>query len=244
MTSTVAHQPALQTGGIVILDYGSQYTQIIARRVREQNVYAEILPWDADLSRVNALAPRGLILSGGPSSVYDPGAPTLPGYMLDRNIPILGICYGMQALTHALGGTVAGAQHREYGPATLEIKHGQGSTLFDGLPDSINVWMSHGDRIEALPAGWTSLGHSHNSPYAAMGDEARRRYGVQFHPEVAHTPLGAQILRNFVLTICGCEPRWTPASIIEESIHRLSPAESVSKTSMLRSCRGMLTCPA
>ncbi len=218
MAATDSYRPALHTGGIVILDYGSQYTQLIARRVREQNVYAEILPWNVEPSRVMALEPRGLILSGGPSSVYDPGAPTLPRYVLDRAKPVLGICYGMQALTQALGGTVAGAQHREYGPAALNIDNRRHSALFEGLPGTIQVWMSHGDRIEMLPRGWTSLAQSANSPYAAMGDETAHRYGVQFHPEVAHTPLGAQILRNFVLNVCGCEPRWTPASIIGESI--------------------------
>jgi GMP synthase (glutamine-hydrolysing) len=154
MTSIPKRQPALHTGGIVILDYGSQYTQLIARRVREQNVYAEILPWNADAARIAELEPRGLILSGGPSSVYDPGAPTLPRHVLDTGKPILGICYGMQVLTHALGGSVAGAQKREYGHATLDLNHGDASALFEGLPDTIHAWMSHGDRIEALPTGW------------------------------------------------------------------------------------------
>ncbi len=208
-------QPLLHTGGIAVLDYGSQYSQLIARRVREQGVYAELFPWDADPAEVMALEPRGLILSGGPNSVYDVNAPTLPGYVLASGLPVLGICYGMQLLTHALGGTVAGAQAREYGPASVQLGP---SLLFQNLPETIDVWMSHGDRIDALPAGWHSLAHSTNSPYAAMGDEGHCYYGVQFHPEVSHTPLGAFILRNFVLNMCGCEPRWTAASIIDESI--------------------------
>jgi GMP synthase (glutamine-hydrolysing) len=213
--TTTMTQPQLHAGGIAILDYGSQYTQLIARRVREQKVYAEIFPWNAPADQVMALEPRGIILSGGPNSVYDQGAPWLPRYILDSGLPVLGICYGMQVLTHALGGTVAGAQHREYGPARVEVGT---SPLFEGLPAAIDVWMSHGDRIEGLPGGWCVLAKSANSPFAAMGDENARRYGVQFHPEVAHTPLGSAILRNFVLNICGCEPRWTPASIIEESV--------------------------
>ncbi|MCC7446525.1 MAG: glutamine-hydrolyzing GMP synthase [Anaerolineae bacterium] len=206
------------SGGIAILDYGSQYTQLIARRVREQGVYAEIFPWDAPPDQVLALEPKGLILSGGPNSVYEPGAPTLPSYVLDSAKPILGICYGMQALTHALGGVVAGSRAREYGPASVQTTH---TRLFDSLPAAIDVWMSHGDRIETLPVGWQPLAQSPNSPYAAMGDEAHHRYGVQFHPEVSHTPLGATILRNFALTICGCDPNWTPASIIDDSVERI-----------------------
>src|SRR5215831_12061487 len=216
-TEAPANVAALHTGGIVILDYGAQYSQLIARRVREQGVYAEILPWDVDAARVSALAPRGYILSGGPNSVYDVGAPTLPPYVLVSGLPVLGICYGMQLLTHALGGKVVGAQAREFGPATVSL-NGSKTRLFAELPPSIDVWMSHGDRVEALPPGWQPLAHTGNSPLAAMGDESRSRYGVQFHPEVSHTPLGATILSNFALRICCCEPRWTPASIIDESV--------------------------
>jgi GMP synthase (glutamine-hydrolysing) len=214
-------QPQLHTGGIAILDFGSQYTQLIARRVREQNVYAEIFPWNADAAQVMALEPRGFILSGGPNSIYDVGAPTLRHYVLDSGLPVLGICYGMQALTQALGGRVAGAQKREYGPATVRIGKSPPSPLFEGLPETLDVWMSHGDRIEALPPGWQVLAQSANSPFAAMGDESDHRYGVQFHPEVAHTPRGMTILRNFVRSICRCEPRWTPASIIGESVEAI-----------------------
>jgi GMP synthase (glutamine-hydrolysing) len=210
-------QMNLHTGGIAILDYGSQVTQLIARRVRDQHVYAEIFPWDTPAERVLAGAPRGLILSGGPNSVYDIGAPTLPPYVIESGLPVLGICYGMQLLTHALGGTVAAASEREFGHASVTID-AQDSVLFAGLPGTINVWMSHGDRIEQLPANWQPLAQSANSPYAAMGDKASHRYGVQFHPEVAHTPLGSALIANFVLNVCQCEANWTPASIIDESI--------------------------
>ncbi len=207
---------SVPTGGIVILDYGSQYTQLIARRVREQGVYAEIFPWDVDPARVAALKPAGIILSGGPNSVYDPGAPNLPSYATAG--PVLGICYGMQLLTRALGGTVANAAAHEYGPGHVTL---EASPLFEGLPPAIDAWMSHGDRIEALPAGMRAIGRSENSPFAAMSDEARCMYAVQFHPEVAHTPLGTQILRNFIFNICGCELTWNSGSIIEDSIARL-----------------------
>ena len=205
----------IHSGGIAILDYGSQYSQLIARRVREQGVYAELFPWNADPAQVKAFKPRGYILSGGPCSVYDADAPTLPSYVLDSKIPVLGICYGMQLLTHALGGKVALAQAREYGPAHVEIGE---SGLFNGLPSEIDVWMSHADRIEALPPGWQSLARSTNSPLAAMGDETRHIYGVQFHPEVAHTPLGWMILRSYVFNVCGCIPTWTPASMVDECV--------------------------
>ncbi|MHB8628158.1 MAG: glutamine-hydrolyzing GMP synthase [Aggregatilineales bacterium] len=203
-------------GGIAVLDYGSQYTQLIARRVRELGVYAELLPWDVDAARVRALQPAGIILSGGPNSVYDPGSPTLPGYTADY--PTLGICYGMQLLTQARGGSVAHAAHREYGPAHVQIDP---CALFAGLPPELNVWMSHGDRIESLPRGTRSVGRSVNSPYAAFADESRKQYAVQFHPEVVHTPLGTEILRNFVFGICGCTANWTAGSIIDDLVRRI-----------------------
>jgi GMP synthase (glutamine-hydrolysing) len=215
----MAKQPTRHNGGIAILDYGSQYTQLIARRVREQGVYAEIFPWDSSEAQIMAVAPRGLVLSGGPNSVYDQGAPTLPRYVLTCGLPVLGICYGMQLLAQASGGLVAGAQSREYGPAKVSFEPGESSGgLFAALPAEIDVWMSHGDRIEGLPTGWQTLARSDNSPHAAMGSLAQRRYGVQFHPEVSHTPRGGTILNNFALRICGCKPDWTPASIIEESV--------------------------
>jgi GMP synthase (glutamine-hydrolysing) len=207
------------TGGIAILDYGSQTTQLIARRLRDQGVYAEIHPWDASESQVMAAAPRGIILSGGPASVYDAGAPTLPEYVLRCELPVLGICYGMQLLAQALGGRVAGAHAREYGEARIRLEPAaRAGALFGSLPESIDAWMSHADRIEVLPDGWGTLGVSDNSPHAAMGDPDRRRYGVQFHPEVQHTPLGPDILRNFAVGVCGCAADWTPAAIISETV--------------------------
>ena len=170
---------------LVILDFGSQYTQLIARRVRELQVYCEIFPWDADQQAIQAIQPKGYILSGGPTSVYDEGAPAIPGFVLDSGLPILGICYGMQALTQALGGVVASSQAREYGLAQIDV-------VADNplLKNSQQVWMSHGDRIETPPPGFVVLARSSNSPTAAMGDLAKQRYGVQFHPEVHHTPGG------------------------------------------------------
>jgi GMP synthase (glutamine-hydrolysing) len=206
-------------GGIAILDFGSQYTQLIARRVREQGVYAEVFPFDADPDKVNRHEPRGVILSGGPNSVYEPGAPQLPKHVLTRQYPVLGVCYGMQALTHALGGVVAPSQEREFGPAHITKTHD--NPLLGDLPAMLAVWMSHGDRIEQPPPGFESLAASENSPFAAMGDLARGLYGVQFHPEVAHTPMGAQILRNFLFNVCGCEAKWSPTSFIEEAIARI-----------------------
>jgi len=202
---------------IAILDFGSQYAQLIARRVRETQVYCELFAWDTPAERVLALSPKGFILSGGPASVYDPGAPQLPAYVLNSQLPVLGICYGMQALTHALGGRVAASQRREYGPAQVETT--QTNPL---LPAGTQpVWMSHGDRIESAPPGFIALARSDHSPIAAMGDLERGYYGVQFHPEVHHTPGGMEMLRRFVLEICQAIPDWTPTSIIAESVGRI-----------------------
>lgn len=206
----------LRQGGIAILDFGSQYTQLIARRVREQGVYAEVFAHDADPALVNRHQPRGYILSGGPNSVYAPDAPQIPPYILRSGAAVLGVCYGMHALTHTLGGVVASAPEREYGQAT--ITHMLRSPLFDGLAPTLQVWMSHGDRTEHLPGGFVPLAQSENSPYAAIGDVERRLYGVQFHPEVAHTPQGAQIIRNFLFNICGCEPRWSASAFIDDAV--------------------------
>ncbi len=202
---------------IAILDFGSQTAQLIARRVREARVYSELFPWDAPPERVLALRPKGFILSGGPASVYDPGAPQVPAYVLESGLPVLGICYGMQALTHALGGKVAAAHKREYGHARLQI-------LVDNPllpPDTGQVWMSHGDRIETPPPGFIPLARTDNAPIAALGDLAAARFGVQFHPEVRHTPAGAEIIRRFVVDICAASPDWTPESIIEQSVARV-----------------------
>jgi GMP synthase (glutamine-hydrolysing) len=205
------------TDAIAILDFGSQYAQLIARRVREVQVYCELFPWNAPASQVEALSPKGYILSGGPASVYEDGAPNIPAYVLESERPVLGICYGMQALTHALGGQVAASSEREYGPAELEV--------FAANPLIPNgrqpVWMSHGDRIETPPRGFQVLGRSDNSPVALMGDPGRGYFGLQFHPEVHHTPGGREILRRFVIDICQARPDWTPESIIAESVGRV-----------------------
>jgi GMP synthase (glutamine-hydrolysing) len=202
---------------IAVLDFGSQYAQLIARRVREAQVYCELFPWDADSAKVMGIQPRGFILSGGPASVYAPGAPFIQAYILTSGLPILGICYGMQALTQALGGQVDPSSEREFGPATVQPI--LSNALLPKRP--MPVWMSHGDRLTHLAAGFSSLASSDNSPYAAIGDESRHYYGVQFHPEVRHTPDGPEILRHFVVDICTAKPDWTPASIIDESIKRI-----------------------
>lgn len=204
---------------ILVLDYGSQYTQLIARRVRELRVYAEILPWNAPAEKILALAPRGIILSGGPNSVYDEGAPTLPEYVLDLKVPVLGICYGMQLLTQALGGTVIPGTKREYGPAEVTVD--TTSPLFAGLPAALPVWMSHGDRVETPPPGFAVMGHSSSGLLAAIGDPERRLYGLQFHPEVAHTPQGKPILQHFIFDLCGCTGTWTPEAFIEATVQRI-----------------------
>ena len=204
------------SNSIAILDFGSQYAQIIARRVREAQVYCELFPWDASMEKVLAIQPKGFILSGGPRSVYEEGAPYIQDYIFKTGLPILGICYGMQALTYALGGQVDPSARREYGPA--EIQPLTSESLVSGLSQ---VWMSHGDRITKLPEGFIALAGSGNSPFAAMGDMARKYFGVQFHPEVHHTPNGQKLLQRFVLDICGVKPTWTPASIIEESVERI-----------------------
>ncbi len=219
-TAVDAQHSELREGGIAILDFGSQYTQLIARRVREQGVYAEVFPCEADVGKVNTHHPQGYILSGGPNSIYEEGAPQMPAYVLNSGLPVLGICYGMQALTHALGGVVAGSQHKEFGLARITHKAGA-HPLFNGIPDETDVWMSHGDRIEQPPRGFEPLAHSANSPYAAMGDVERGLYGVQFHVEVRHTPQGAQILRNFIFDICHCEAKWSAAAFIDDAVSRI-----------------------
>ena len=206
---------------IAILDFGSQYAQIIARRVREAQVYCELFPWDAPQEKIMSIQPKGFILSGGPRSVYEEGAPTIQRFILDSGLPILGICYGMQALTHALGGQVDSSAQREYGPAEIELLHGRGEVTPPLLEQLSRVWMSHGDRITHMPEGFTALARSGHSPFAAMGDMRRKYFGVQFHPEVHHTPNGAQLLQYFAVDICGIKPEWTPASIIEEAVTRI-----------------------
>jgi GMP synthase (glutamine-hydrolysing) len=204
---------------VAILDFGSQYTQLIARRVREAHVYCELFPWDTPAEDVLALEPRGFILSGGPASVYAPDAPHLPAYVLEQRLPVLGICYGMQLLAYHLGGHVARAEKREYGPAEIQFV-GPGNLLFGNLKSqisSLDVWMSHGDSIAAPPPGFEVLARSANSPVAAMGDLGRGLYGLQFHPEVVHTNRGEEILRGFAVDVCGCAPDWTSAAFIERA---------------------------
>jgi GMP synthase (glutamine-hydrolysing) len=204
------------TDSIAILDFGSQYAQLIARRVREAHTYCELFPWDAPKEKVLGLEPKGFILSGGPMSVYAEGAPTLPEYVLESGLPVLGLCYGMQLMAHRLGGEVAQSAEREYGLAEIE-------PLIPGtMLDSINkVWMSHGDRITRLPEGFTALARSANSPIAAMGDFRRKYFAMQFHPEVRHTPNGEKLLQHFAADICGCKADWTPEAIIETSVERV-----------------------
>jgi len=202
--------------GIAILDFGSQYTQLITRRVREAHVYCELFPWNAPPEEVLEFEPRGFILSGGPANVYAAGAPQLPDYVLAQSVPVLGICYGMQLLAHRLGGRVAPAARREYGPAEVTLT--TNVPLLSSLSSDPRVWMSHGDRIEALPPGFEVLARSANSPVAAMGDLARGLYGLQFHPEVVHTARGWEILRCFAVEACGCTPDWTPAAFIEQAV--------------------------
>lgn len=203
---------------ILILDFGSQYTQLIARRVREAQVYCEIHPFNFSLQKIKEFSPQGIILSGGPATVYDGDAPLADRRILDLGLPVLGICYGMQYLTHVLGGLVARADNREYGSATITIR--DYGDLFSGLGESEEeiVWMSHGDRIDTMPEGFTVLASSKNSPVAAMKDSSRRFFGVQFHPEVAHTPRGVKILKNFLFRVCGCQPSWTMASFAKQTI--------------------------
>lgn len=201
---------------IAVIDFGSQYSQLIARRVRECRVYSELVPFDISLADLKRLNPRGLILSGGPASVYEPGAPQLRPEVLSAGWPILGICYGMQLLAHQLGGRVGVASQREYGPARLQLA-AEDAALFAGLGPQLDVWMSHADRIEELPPGFRVLAHTPNAPIAAMGDPERHLYGLQFHPEVVHTPKGKQIIENFA-RVCGCRQTWTPASFIEDAV--------------------------
>lgn len=196
--------------------------------MREAHVYCVLAPWHAHGDDILALEPCGFILSGGPSSVYEKEAPQLPSYVLESGLPILGICYGMQLLAHCLGGRVARSAHREYGPATLTVDalgnslfrdwESENGTHFRVEGDPRQVWMSHGDRVERLPKGFVSLAHTENSAHAAAADLGRRYYALQFHPEVAHTPQGATLLRSFALDVCGCRPDWTPESFIERQV--------------------------
>ena len=204
---------------ILILDFGSQYTQVIARRVRECQVYSEIVAFNISAEDAAALAPKGIILSGGPASVYDERAPHPDPKIFSLGIPVLGICYGMQLMAHHLGGQVEFSDRREYGAAMLHIS--KGSKLFDGVGEQIDIWCSHGDKVTAMPPAFRSAAHTENAPFAAMEDRARNLYALQFHPEVAHTPRGKEIIQNFVFHICGCAMDWTMGSFIDEACERV-----------------------
>lgn len=207
---------------IIILDFGSQYTQLIARRVRECGIYSEIHPFNISLEKISSLSPKGIILSGGPSSVYENNAPRCDPNIFNMGIPTLGICYGMQLIAQSLGGKVSHSEKREYGNARLSIN--RKTKLFNKIEkkgDSISVWMSHGDKIERLPEGFYVLAHSENTPIAAIEDPRRKIYGLQFHPEVVHTQIGKRIIKNFLFEICNCKRKWTMKSFLEDTLENL-----------------------
>src|SRR5216683_1926102 len=205
---------------IVILDFGSQYTQVIARRIRECNVYSTILRYDTPAKKIAALEPSGLILSGGPASVYAQDAPLPDKGIFKLGIPVLGICYGVQILAHFLGGKVEPGQKREFGKGTLTVRD-TSCPLFKDLPDTLQVWNSHGDKLTRLPKGFVSLATTDNSDYAAIENRAANFYGLQFHPEVVHTPRGREIYRNFVHGVCGCGKDWTMHNYLEKAVEEI-----------------------
>ncbi|MBW8190856.1 glutamine-hydrolyzing GMP synthase [Neiella marina] len=212
---------------ILILDFGSQYTQLIARRIRELGVYCELWAWDVTEQDIRDFNPQGIILSGGPESVTEAGSPRAPEYVFNAGVPVLGICYGMQTMAHQLGGSVQGSDHREFGYAQVELI--AKCALFDSIEDHVgdngngllDVWMSHGDKVASIPEGFSTIAQTASCPYAAMADEQRHFYGVQFHPEVTHTRQGMRVLEHFVIQICQCEKLWTSASIIENAIETI-----------------------
>src|SRR6266568_1663966 len=204
---------------ILILDFGSQYTQVIARRIRECQVYSEIVRFDLSADEISAMRPNGIILSGGPASVYDKGAPQIDLEIFTLGLPILGICYGMQLMAYHLGGEVEFSDRREYGAGMLHVT--ERTPLFDGLSEQIDIWNSHGDRLTALPAGFHAIAKTENSAFAAIENPEKKLYALQFHPEVSHTPRGKEILQNFVYHICHCSMDWTMGSFIEEACERV-----------------------
>ncbi|QDP00395.1 glutamine-hydrolyzing GMP synthase [Thalassotalea sp. PS06] len=212
---------------ILILDFGSQYTQLIARRVREIGVYCELWAWDVTEEQIREFNPSGIILAGGPESVTEANSPRAPEYVFNANVPVLGICYGMQTMAEQLGGSVESSEHKEFGYAAVEII--KESSLFKLIEDSIgangnallDVWMSHGDKVSDIPEGFTTIAQTPSCKYAAMANEDKQFYGVQFHPEVTHTKQGKRILEHFVIDICHCEKLWTPSSIIEDAIDKM-----------------------
>ncbi|MFQ1895485.1 glutamine-hydrolyzing GMP synthase [Aeromonas veronii] len=216
---------------ILILDFGSQYTQLIARRVREIGVYCELWAWDVTEEQIREFNPSGIILSGGPESVTEAGSPRAPEYVFNAGVPVFGICYGMQTMAEQLGGKVQSSTEREFGYAKVEVlgEAGKSSALLRNIEDAIadngnallDVWMSHGDKVTTIPADFTTIAQTPTCPHAAMANEAKRFYGVQFHPEVTHTRQGARMLEHFVKDICGCECHWTPATIIDDAVARI-----------------------
>jgi GMP synthase (glutamine-hydrolysing) len=216
---------------VLILDFGAQYTQLIARRIREQRVYCEIHPCTVTFEQVRAMAPRAIVLSGGPASVYEDGAPTIDPRVFELGIPVLGICYGMQLVAHLLGGKVERASAREYGQARVVVERPEGIFHRFAKREALEVWMSHGDRVTALPPGFQTIGVSGNTPFCAVGNASRRIYGVQFHPEVVHTPRGADVLASFVFDVAGLSPTWTPGAFTEEAMalvrSRVAPDDHV-----------------
>jgi GMP synthase (glutamine-hydrolysing) len=206
---------------VLILDFGAQYTQLIARRIREQHVYCEIHPCTLPFERIQQMQPKAIVLSGGPASTLDTDSPTVHPGVFELGVPVLGICYGMQLTCRLLGGKVEKAEHREYGPAVVEIDHGEG--VFSAFPagSKTNVWMSHGDRVISLPPGFVTLAHSDSSPFAAVAHLQRKIYGVQFHPEVVHTDRGEDILGSFLFDVAGLKPSWTSRSFIQDAVERI-----------------------
>ena len=204
---------------ILVVDFGSQYSMLIARRIRELEVYCEVISSSKTIEEIRDMNPRGVILSGGPASVYDTSAPATDIELLKSNLPVLGICYGMQLMAYQLGGRVNPSKTHEYGKSYLKINNNT-SLLFDGIPEQIDVWMSHGDKVETLPPDFEAIGLSMNSPYAAMAN-SNKKYGIQFHPEVVHTPMGKDILANFLFKICEAEKNWTPAQFVETTVNQI-----------------------
>src|SRR3954468_1606983 len=215
----IAFRPPVTHQTIVVLDFGSQFTQLIARRLRELSVYSEILPFNTPIAEIRARKPIGIVLSGGPRSVSEASAPRCDAAVFDAAVPVLGICYGMQLMTDALGGEVAPAPQREFGHATIRIA--ADAPLLASVPSELRVWASHGDFVKAAPAGFAVTATSANAPVAAMADEDRRLYALLFHPEVAHTDRGVEIMRNFAFDICGCTGDGTMASFVQETVDKI-----------------------
>ena len=209
----------MKSSHIAIFDYGSQYTRLIARRVREMRVYSEVVPFTTRAADLRGNMPDGIILSGGPDSVFAEGAPAIDPAIFELGVPVLGICYGMQLAARTLGGEVVAGEKREYGKAELKIE--RPNALFEGVPEVSAVWMSHGDRVSRLPEGFTAVASSANCPYAAVCDEKRRLYALQFHPEVVHTRFGGKIIGNFVFGVCDCKPDWDMGAWIDGTVASL-----------------------